>query len=197
VVRELLDFWNFRELNIKKKNKLYNLRMALVSASAFQDLANSFISVAEGISPENGQNFVISKFGHLIASATNMSFAVEIYLKAIIVPPSSKDGHDLLNLFNMLPSEVSAVLQASFEKKPKKQIGKIGCFHLHSQGEMDSTRKKFDIKSILESSKDAFVTWRYLYESTEGEKRKEAVYEFYQLNVFSNVLKEYLIAELG
>ncbi|EPJ8340583.1 hypothetical protein M0H57_003269 [Proteus mirabilis] len=113
-------------MNIKKKNKLYNLRMALVSASAFQELANNFISVAEGISPENGQNFVISKFGHLIASATNMSFAVEIYLKAIlsslqVAPPSGKDGHDLLKLFNMLPSEVSTALQVSFEKKPKKQ----------------------------------------------------------------------------
>jgi hypothetical protein len=176
--------------------------MALLSASAFQDLANVFIELAENVSPENAEEFTIRKFGHLIASATNMSFAVEIYLKAVlsyldIEPPTDRNGHDLLRLFDMLPTNIGEKLESSFSGQPKTQIGKIGCFHLHSQGKKDVSDKKFDIKTILESSKDAFVTWRYLYESPEGKERKDAVYEFHQLRVLSNILKEYLLAELG
>jgi hypothetical protein len=61
---------------------------------------------------------------------------------------------------------------------------------------MDVSNKKFDLKSILSSSKDAFVTWRYLYESKEGEEKGDAVFEFHSLELFASILKEYIIGEL-
>ena len=179
-----------------KVRKLCNVRMAILSASAFQDLAITFIEPARNIEPEKAKQFLLDNFGHLIASATNMSFAIEIYLKAIIshLGTEHKNTHDLLKLFNSLPNKVRSKLESKFNKSPKSHLGKVGCFHLHSN--IEPSNKEFDIKSILSTSKDAFVTWRYLYESTEGEVKDEAVYEFHSLEMFASILKEYLLSEL-
>jgi hypothetical protein len=172
--------------------------MAIRSASAFQDLANNFIEPARNLEPEKAKQFLLDNFGHLIASATNMSFAIEIYLKAIIshLGVEPKNTHDLLKLFNSLPNKVGSNLEAKFNKSPKSHVGKVGCFHLHSNPNLELSNKEFDIKSILLSSKDAFVTWRYLYENTEGEAKGDAVYEFHSLEMFASILKEYLLGEL-
>ena len=178
--------------------KLCNVNMAIRSASAFQDLANSFIEPARNIEPEKAKQYLFDNFGRLIASATNISFAIEIYLKAIISHFGSepKNIHDLLKLFNSLPNKVGSELESIFNESPKSNIGKVGCFHLRSNPGMDVSNKKFDLKSILSSSKDAFVTWRYLYESKEGEEKGDAVFEFHSLELFASILKEYIIGEL-
>ena len=91
--------------------------MALLSASAFQDLANNFIKPARAIEPKEAKRFLLDNFGHLIASATNMSFAIEIYLKAIISLSGNepKNIHGLSKLFREVAIKYSKCSVYNFD----------------------------------------------------------------------------------
>ncbi len=178
--------------------KKYRIGMALTSASAFQDLANNFIEPARIVEPEQAKQFAMNNLGHLIASATNMSLAIEIYLKAILshLNIEPKNTHNLLKLFDSLPDKIGDELESKYNDLPKSHTGKVGCFHLLPKSDEDFSDKKFGIRAILESSKDAFVTWRYLYEHMEAKDRNDVIYEFHSLEKFASILKEHLLNQL-
>ena len=174
--------------------KIVNSKLALISGNSFQLLAEEFIHLAEKVHPENATEFAFKNLGHMIASATNMSLALELYLKGILTLNSVdySETHDLSKLFKLLPETVACKIFKDFESRRKIQIGKVGCFHLYSNPSTINPDKKGDIKSVLKRTRNNFVVWRYLYESEEGKPKQDALYEFNPMVLAGSVLREHL-----
>lgn len=81
----------------------------------------------------------------------NTCFALEVYLKGIIelVDGGSPKGHDLLKIFEKLPEKIQNQLEAKFSGVVKE----------------DGPVETLSIRECLKQHQNAFVDWRYLYET--------------------------------
>ena len=115
--------------------------------------------------------------GHLYAFVVNLSFACEVYMKAIMIYSSEKNefsgGHELNKLFEMLPQTVKDVVKAEFEQVPR----------VVKKGEIRN------LDTFLKTHKKAFETFRYAFQ--EREKGKNLVVYSTDLGTFANSLKKY------
>lgn len=116
-----------------------NFRLAVAEA-------NTFFEAACWCEEKNLDLDMVSPY--LFPFAVNMSFAIEIYMKAIMIFHSSTDefikGHHLDELFAHLPADVQIKIEDEFNKR------KI----IH------------DLKFTLQNHRDAFQEWRYCFENT-------------------------------
>ena len=103
----------------------------------------------------------------------NAAFAAELYLKAIIAFENNddKNKHDLLDLFELLTIESQErIIKNSIEKKLIENSN--------------------DFIKLMQTNKNAFVEFRYVYEFKAGQHEKLANYVF--LVDLGKVLYEYI-----
>lgn len=93
-----------------------NTSAALVCAEAFQRLAEPFLAriaddVKEGTQPPS------RNVGDLVAVASNLAFAVELYIKTLIaqLQHDVPRGHDLGKLYVAIPQHVREEIEKSYE----------------------------------------------------------------------------------
>jgi len=111
----------------------YDPKMAL-------SVADSFYNAAERC---NEQQYIGDYFRWLpIPAIVNYAFSCEVYMKALLMKPGegANKGHNLLKLFDSLPSEIQVEIQKT-----------VDC-------------SKFPFRRMLENSSDLFVECRYIYE---------------------------------
>lgn len=95
---------------------------ALVCGEAFQRLAAEFISRIRVIKEGTAQA-MSNELGDLVACATNLGFAIELYLKALLtqldllVPKS----HNLRALYDRIPQPVRALIEDVYDTKWPEQ----------------------------------------------------------------------------
>lgn len=79
-----------------------------------------------------------------------LSFAAEVYMKAIMIYDSDNDeflkGHDLQELFNNLSEERKTTIESKFNENFENR----------------------NLKIFLNENKDTFETWRYPFEKQVG-----------------------------
>lgn len=156
--------------------------MALACADSFRRTAESFIDV-ERIRrdlPEGPIGTYGQAFGDLAVCATNLAFALEIYLKCLRtqvgLPARSRgSGHDLWELYEGLPPQIKSEIEERYERgrtNPHPAHASI-TFAIGRSPDppiwSDFSKKLMELGEVLKRSKDVFVSWRYVFEVRKSE----------------------------
>jgi len=154
--------------------KMRDSQAALVCAEAFQRLAEEFLprigAIKTGVLSLSASNEV----GDLVACATNLAFAQELYLKALLthfglpVP----ENHDLRALYDGIPQPVRELIESVYDVALLDTLRRLpgwGSFQI-AKGPLEEPRWDDDKKEspalpdLLARSRDLFQTWRYAFE---------------------------------
>lgn len=173
-------------------------RWAMLAADAFAKNSRLFIdSLPKDIN--QSANAAVRNLGGLVASATNLALAAELYLKSLIIllHMDIPNTHELWVIFRRLPLELRREIEKEFdsscESLPEQAVGLQ--LDLWAGGEPETplpdipSEGKYDLKSVLRRSSNAFVTWRYIYEKGEEGKHVLFDYEYGRLGVFCGILR--------
>ena len=125
--------------------------------------------------------------GDLVACATNLAFAIELYLKGLLthLDLPITQNHDLRNLYDQLPQAVRAIIEEVYDSFWPKQFRKLGrrtSFTL-AKGPReeplwdDYTKTSPALPDLLARSRDSFQSWRYVFEYAQP---KESPYQFHK-----------------
>ncbi|WP_428740186.1 hypothetical protein [Tenacibaculum sp.] len=150
-------------MNDKKQKSILDL--LLHSAKGFYDVG---FNCAYNLSKDNG----ITGFQRIASGAVNMSFSAELFLKAVHLITSNKSikGHELLDLFNDLPTNSKAEIEERFNYHlENNDEAKLLPSHrlVISQGDSKANAKETkdnNLKNFLTLHNLTFQNWRYMHE---------------------------------
>ena len=189
-----------------RPKKQYDAGTALVAADAFYTHSRSFI-------PEIGPDINVAhqkaaqNLGGLIASATMLALAVELYLKAIriVTGLSVSETHDLWSLYKSLPQNLKISIEALFgallprdtsktaELEVAVWVGKAPSHSPDGWDEKSPHSKDVSVKAVLRRSSNAFITWRYLHEGGVPGQYMVYRYEFIRLELIAQSLRKHIV----
>lgn len=166
-------------------NKKRSSQAALVCGEAFQRLAEEFISRIGSIK-ENSSKDMSNELGDLVACATNIGFAIELYLKALLILMDLKvpQRHDLRALYDRIPQPVRAIIENVYDSALSDEMRQL-CSRASitlakgplKEPRWDDYKLSLALPDLLTRSKDIFTSWRYIFEFTEPE---DSPYQFHQ-----------------
>lgn len=123
------------------------------------------LAASLGTKPSGWQTFKFDRteWHRIMPMVVLQAFAVEMYFKCLyeLTTGSSPGVHDFLKLYNGLPATTQIDLNRAYERRRKLDL-----FHLGV--ERDRPGDGYDLASVLQRSKDAFVYHRYIYEVRTG-----------------------------
>lgn len=168
---------------------------ALEAAESFR-LAGLESAPRQGIEPR-------SVVGDLVTGAVNLSFSLELYLKALalLTGRHPKPTHELDKLFDQLPGELQAAIEEAYlqhlqaNPKDKSELG-IQDFHVSPDPtelkDGDFIREKADptLSSLLQEHSKAFQLWRYIHEMPE-DLRFSYFFDFRAMNALLDSVKQF------
>src|SRR6266436_2016948 len=100
---------------------------AVACAEAFLRLAEPVvIRIGKDVPESTTQSRpFLPSMGNVAAAATNLAFAIELYIKAILIAskidaPTGRDGHNLGKLHAAMPQHFKNVIERSYEETRKK-----------------------------------------------------------------------------
>jgi hypothetical protein len=156
---------------------------AFAAAHAFRALAHSFFSQCPSDNLDAANGFVAQRFPQLMAAATNLALALELYLKglALCAGIPVKKVHDLLQLFEALPKRLQDSIEENYNNRNSRIPGDLNTgFHVlftpteevpsdtvMTSLEGHTLAPGTDVRSILRAERDAFKNWRYLFEAAD------------------------------
>ena len=182
--------------------------LVLQSADAFRAASRPFcekvakLRISEAV--EEGRR----DLGGMIASATNLAFAVELYMKAlrIVNKQGPKWTHNLGKLYSDLPEKLRRSIEVTYEAAPKPDVSLyatslgISITHKDASAEERATipRGPSDesILAVLERSSAVFENWRYLYDQGEPGRVKRLPFEYHYLGIAADALREHVVRGL-
>ena len=149
--------------------------MALRCADSFREIAESFILGEFRKLPKGNLDAWGPTLGDIAACATNLAFALEIYLKCLRIqvglpPRADGDGHDLWQLYKDLPNQVRRDIEARYESGRTRPYPTHASITFALQRSpvaptwTDGGEKPMELGEVLKRSKDTFVSWRYVFE---------------------------------
>lgn len=114
---------------------------------------------------------------YIIPSIVNSTFAIELYLKAILTYKhisykTKNKGHNLKYLFGLVPIEVQNIIKLKYESETKKSHNL--CLYN-------------GLQEYLDSEYNSFEMWRYIFDDW-GEKRKY-LFPDNETQILLNILK--------
>jgi hypothetical protein len=168
-----------------------DLGAVLACAEAFLRLAEPAVLRIMKLNESTEPGPFKPSFGDTVAAATNLAFAIELYIKSILIVskvdmPLGRDGHNLGKLYRLMPQHFRDVIGKSYEETRKDNwFGRIPSVSL-SVGKMqtgipkwdDNRSDSLDIEELLIRSADVFTSWRYIY---EFKKPDNGGWQFYRL----------------
>ena len=154
--------------------KVRDRRDGYLCAAAFHALAEPFVHRIGEEVPEGSfeQSHSDMKLGELVAAATNLAFALELYMKthltgfALPVP----QHHDLGKLYSLLPEALRTELEDEFKRRKRTWYGRRRSITV-AKGPVetptwDDREESAKLGDLLERSGNLFQSWRYIYEFT-------------------------------
>jgi len=167
-------------------NRERDSQAALVCGEAFQKLAKEFIPRIGAIKEKSSQD-MSNELGDLVACATNLGFAIELYLKALLTQLDLPvpQVHDLRALYDGIPQPVRAIIESVYDTALPDEVRQLrGRASITlAKGPLekplwdDYTKVSLALPDLLARSKDIFPSWRYIFEFTEPE---DSPYQFHQ-----------------
>jgi len=176
---------------------------ALACGQAFQRVAQQFIPDIPHMEG-TGQAGFSSDTADLVACATNLAFAIELYLKGLLahlglqVPAT----HDLRQLYDRIPSPIRALMEDVYLSCFREQVeGRPRPAVTLTIGPPDEpvwdreSKGSPALPDLLTRSRDLFQSWRYVFEYRPRDESP------YHLRKFEHALlwcaAETVKAELG
>jgi hypothetical protein len=166
----------------------YDAHKSLLYAEAFQRAAErSLPRISEDEDLREGILSPSRSLGDLVVAATNLSFALELYIKTISVGAQMAvpRTHDLGKLYAALPNCFRVVTEDSYETRKENWYGKrasisiaVGRPHQKPPEWDDNRREPQDLGAVLNRSGDLFSSWRYIWEFTEAGQGKYQYHRF-------------------
>lgn len=184
-----------------KRNKTHSAELALTAADSFRNLAHVFLSQIAHKDRRDAAGTAAKDIGGLISSATTLSLAVELYLKALrmLVGLSVTDTHHLWTLYSPLPDPLKKIIEANYERQNKRAGKDSVCIEAilydghRSEREIEElfghVQSDTSLKAVLIRSSNAFIHWRYFHEQREECRPVVAVYEFKRLDLIAFLVK--------
>lgn len=163
------------------------IEMALSCGESFQHQAVVIIPNIHLI--EEGKALVRDgRLGFVVVCATSLSFAIELYLKSMLMICNLKvpKTHNLRELYNKLPHSAKKSIEDVYNTNcleiARDLNGHMG-FTL-AKGpietpEWDDSKKRFTLPKLLVRSKDLFTSWRYVF---EFHKPNDSLYQFHHFD---------------
>lgn len=152
---------------MKNKKTTPVIGLLLHSAKGFYDVG---FNCAYNLNKDNE----ISGFQRISAGAVNMSFAAELFLKAIhlIVKNEAIRGHELLELFNDLPQNSKTDIEKRFNShlRNNNEAKLLPSYKLVVSGPNEKTNQdnsdniNIDLLEFLTKHNLTFQNWRYMHE---------------------------------
>ena len=166
--------------------KEHDSQAAFACGAAFQRSAEEFIPRI-GAMKETTARTMSSELGDVVACATNLGFAIELYLKALLIHLDLlvPQVHDLRVLYDRLPQRVRSVIESVYDTALPRDVRRLRgrwCFVI-ARGPMakppreDHSRISVALPDVLARSRDLFQSWRYVFEFSP---RANSSYQFHQ-----------------
>jgi hypothetical protein len=147
-------------------------------AEAFLRLAEPVvIRIGKDVEERTQSHPFLPSMGDVAAAATNLAFAIELYIKAILKAskidlPTGREGHNLGTLYALMPEYFQTLIERSYEETRKKDWSgrypsitvSIGPVSANLPKWDDDRDKSCDLGAILNRSSDIFTSWRYIFE---------------------------------
>ena len=185
--------------------KSRDLTVALIAADEFLRVSRLFTdSLPKDLI--QAANVAVRNTGGLIVSATTLVLATELYLKSLLflLGTDVAETHNLWDIFKRLPTEVKQGIENEFKARfvssanqpdgANQPHGLKVAIWVRGQSEKpalsDTPQEwKRDLKSILRDSRNAFVSWRYLYEMGQEGKHVFFNYEYGSLGLLCEIVR--------
>lgn len=171
--------------NRSRAAKERHAEAALVCGEAFQRLAGEFIPRI-GVIKEGAAQGMSNELGDLAACATNLAFALELFLKALLTQLglSVPESHNLRALYDGIPQPVRVLIEDVYNTKWPEQVRQLrgrASFTL-AKGPPEEPRwgaykVSPSLPNLLARSTDLFQSWRYVFEFSQPEG---SPYQFHQ-----------------
>lgn len=171
---------------LSKKNASVDYALLVDCAESFQKMGELLIDGIYQRFPEGTSWKPPSGLGELVCCATNLSFSLELYLKALhakLGEPYLQE-HDLSKLYASLPAEVRQAIEWNYDEYFRSIPPGVHASITVAKGPKapptwrNYTKEPKDLASVLYRSRDIFRSWRYLFEvRLQGEGSYE-IHEF-------------------
>lgn len=169
-----------------RPTKELHAQAALVCGEAFQRLAAELIPTID-IIEETSAQAMSNELGDLVACATNLGFAIELYLKSLLtlVNKSVPKSHDLRDLYDAIPTSVKELIESVYDTMRPEQVHQLRgrtSFTL-AKGPLDEPQwddyneVPLVLPDLLARSRDLFYSWRYVFEFSQP---KDSPYQFHR-----------------
>lgn len=176
---------------------------AFDSANAFYARGKYYLDRLSAEVSEGSYQRVPSGLGEVVASAANLSFALELYLKALRIKlglPYSPT-HDIGLLYSELPPRVRAPIEQSYNAKLAAfPFGKRASFTIAKGPRERPDWAKYselphDLPSVLSRQANTFESWRYIFEFEipEGSQYQFHEFEYVCLDAACAVVRQYFV----
>jgi hypothetical protein len=166
--------------------KVRDCQAALVCGGAFQRLAEELIPRIGVIDP-GPSGSMSDELAGVVACATNLAFAIELYLKALLtqldlgVPPT----HDLRHLYEEIPRSVREVIESVYNMALPDEVRRLGgrVSVTVAKGPLEEPqwndyKVSMALADVLSRSRDLFQSWRYVFEFSEPEHSPYQYHKF-------------------
>jgi len=152
--------------------------------------------------------FLSKDMAMLVAAATNLALAVELYLKAValLIGGEAVGGHDLDDCFTPLPDDVKASIESCYlfriahdidKKYPCVMIGFAARTSEPSHAEKDAITGDpvvpVSVQSLLHAHRAVFKEWRYFHEVPTKVPEGVRTIHWYRLGVLVNAIQDQFV----
>lgn len=178
------------------------------SADAFRTAARPFCAQMARLPREEAMAEARKQKGTMIAAATNLAFAVELYMKAlrIVYGLGPRRIHDLGTLYADLPSRLRRSIEAAYEAAPKPNVTRyatsLGISITHKDASLQERatippgESDESIRAVLERSSNVFEAFRYLHDEGQPGRVTRRLFEYHYLGAAADALRAHVMQGL-
>jgi len=144
----------------------------MVCGEAFQRVAEELIPSIP-LTKAGSFKAINNEAGNIIVCASNLAFAIELYLKALLLHLDLEvpRTHDLSELYEKVPKQVRQLMESVYKEALPGQVRQLGghvsiTFAKGPRREplWDDDNRTLVLSDLLMRSKNLFESWRYVFE---------------------------------
>jgi HEPN domain-containing protein len=181
-------------------------RSAAMAADAFLKVALQYFNNLDKDIIKAGKQ-MFNDLGGMICAATNLSLAIELYIKALyLVQGNHTHGHDLLDLYHGIPDDLRQTISDNYKKTCEEADSNcnksviIGKKKTHSKltdkgyPNKDDVGDLKDIETVLSLCRNMYITWRYMHEDNKDDNLKLFVFPYGAMHNIGDVLRFHIFS---
>lgn len=169
-----------------RKSENIIAQSAFVCGEAFQRSAENLIPGILEVD-ERLAHDMPNEMGDVVVCATNLAFAIELYLKALLsqLELQVPIGHDLISLYKAIPQPIRTIVEEVYKSAILEDQSNLPSYSFTlAKGPPevpqwnDGSKKSPLLPDLLERSKDLFQSWRYVCEFNKPENDSYQFHKF-------------------